>query len=879
MCYCVNLSECFPWQSFRNDNYAVRKILLVRRSFSEAGHISFLLTCFLFISHFSFSQATIYNWDKTIGGNADDNLYGIQPTTDGGTILIGSSYSALSADKSEPSQGSSDYWLVKLDANGNKTWDKTLGGLGDDIGTCIRQLPGGDYIAGGYSYSDSSGDKSQPTRGDDDFWLIKTDSAGNKIWDKRFGGISAEQLFDIVLCSDGGFLLAGHSNSQISGDKTEDAWGTSWDYWVVRTDSNGNKLWDKTIGGLQSDYSYSALQSFDGGFIIAGTSDSYASGNKTAPLFGSFSFTDYWVVKLDANGNVLWDKDFGGSHDDDCRSIVQIQPGYFLLGGISNSGVSGNKSATPWGNADFWAVKIDSAGSKIWDHVYGGFNDEDDFGNIVITPDGGAILAGTSYSAVNGTKTTDNLGGEQPWFQKIDSTGSPMWDITLQTTGNEELGIAAQTTDTCYVFATCSKAVPGGFKSDYGKGALDYFAAKFCATIYPVSLFNAPLKTGCPSSCFDFMNNSVNATSYQWLFPGANPSSSTVQDPVNICYANPGSYDVTLISFSPLGSDTLTLFNFITIFTPVAVTISQSGNSLTCNPAATSYQWFFNGNLIPNSNSQTISVAQNGTYTVDAVDSNGCISVASIVVTNLSPLNFNASSTFLCEKFCINFYDLSSNNPTAWQWLFPGGIPSSSTSQNPVSICYNITGSYDVTLITTSASGNDTLTFPNYVTVYPTPPFPLITQTGLTLTSSSAANYQWQFNSVDIPGATSQSYHVNQTGYYTVFITDQNGCSSSATIYVLITGIEEVDSDANVLVYPNPSNGSFIVECPNSSIGDEVSIIVYNTLGQIVFSSDETISIATWKKQIALKDVIPGIYFIEIKMENDFVKRKIMVEK
>jgi hypothetical protein len=134
------------WLRFRCHNYPGRNILLVRRSFSEAGRIAFLFTCFLFISHFSFSQATIYNWDKTIGGNADDILYAIEPTSDGGTILIGSSYSALSADKSEPSQGSSDYWLVKLDATGNKTWDKTLGGLGDDIGTCIRQLPGGGYI-------------------------------------------------------------------------------------------------------------------------------------------------------------------------------------------------------------------------------------------------------------------------------------------------------------------------------------------------------------------------------------------------------------------------------------------------------------------------------------------------------------------------------------------------------------------------------------------------------------------------------------------------------------------------------------------------------------------------------------------------------------
>src|SRR6185369_12405652 len=109
-------------------------------------------------------------------------------------------------------------------------------------------------------------------------------------------------------------------------------------------------------------------------------------------------------------------------------------------------------------------------------------------------------------------------------------------------------------------------------------------------------------------------------------------------------------------------------------------------------------------------------------------------------------------------------------------------------------------------------------------TVYATPPFPTITQTGYTLTSSSAANYQWQFNNVDIPGATNQSYDVQQSGYYTVFITDQNGCVSSTTIYILIEGIDEMNSVANVLIYPNPSNGNFIVELQDEKINDEVSI-------------------------------------------------------
>jgi hypothetical protein len=152
--------------------------------------------------------------------------------------------------------------------------------------------------------------------------------------------------------------------------------------------------------------------------------------------------------------------------------------------------------------------------------------------------------------------------------------------------------------------------------------------------------------------------------------------------------------------------------------------------------------------------------------------------------------NGGASSTELCQKFCIDFYDSSTNNPTSWEWQFPGGTPSSSTDQNPTQICYDNPGIYDITLITSNASGSDTMTLAGYITVYATPPIPVITQNGYTLTSSPAVTYQWQYNNVDIPGATNQSYTITQTGYYTVVISDSGGCVNSFTLYVEITGIE-----------------------------------------------------------------------------------------
>ena len=248
-----------------------------------------------------------------------------------------------------------------------------------------------------------------------------------------------------------------------------------------------------------------------------------------------------------------------------------------------------------------------------------------------------------------------------------------------------------------------------------------------------------------------------------------------------------------------------------------------------------------------------------------------------------SPSFFAASDTNVCQKFCVNFFDSSTNNPTSWQWHFPGGVPSSSTDQNPANICYNSPGLFDVTLITTNANGSDTITLPDYITVYPTPPFPAIVQVGYTLTSSPASSYQWQLNSINIPGATNQSYTILQSGYYTILVADSNGCKNSATKYVLISSIDDLPGNAAISISPNPSSGNFTVELLNLEGEKNVSIIIVNTLGQIVFTSTDKIPAADWKTQIDLSPGVPlqghddGVFFLEIKSEKIFLKKKIII--
>jgi hypothetical protein len=233
-------------------------------------------------------------WDKTIRGNDVDRLNIVQQTLDGGYILGGTSWSRISGDKTEDKRGVFDYWVVKLDAAGNKQWDKTLGGNNRNELSALQQTSDGGYMLGGSSISNKSGDKTEDSRGASDYWAVKLDAAGNKQWDKTIGGNGEDFLSALQQTIDGGYCLGGTSWSDISGEKTGYNRGVK-DYWVVKLDAAGNKQWDKAIGGSSAEDFRSLQQTHDGGYILGGNSYSTTSGDKTE---ASQADGDYWVVKL-----------------------------------------------------------------------------------------------------------------------------------------------------------------------------------------------------------------------------------------------------------------------------------------------------------------------------------------------------------------------------------------------------------------------------------------------------------------------------------------------------------------------------------------------------------------------------------------------------
>lgn len=241
-----------------------------------------------------FAQAPAIQWQNTIGGDSDDKLCSLQQTTDGGYILGGFSFSDISGDKSENHQGESDYWVVKLNDSGAVQWQNTIGGTSFDVLFSLQQTTEGGYILGGYSSSDISIDKTENSLGGRDFWVVKLNDTGNIQWQNTIGGSGSDILRAIQLTSDGGYILGGNSDSNISGDKTENSLGDT-DYWLLKLDATGIIQWQKTIGGNLQEYLHAVQQTADGGYILGGHSDSSISGDKTENSNGE---SDLWIIKL-----------------------------------------------------------------------------------------------------------------------------------------------------------------------------------------------------------------------------------------------------------------------------------------------------------------------------------------------------------------------------------------------------------------------------------------------------------------------------------------------------------------------------------------------------------------------------------------------------
>jgi hypothetical protein len=344
---------------------------------------------------------TVITFNKTFGGKSDDYGYSLEETSDKGYIILGSTTSF--------GAGGKDMYLIKINKYGKKVWERTYGGKLDDVGKSVLQTPDGGYILFGYTFSSGKGKAS--------FYLIKTDSDGRTLWEKTYGGLGSDYGYSVKHTDDGGYMLYGYSVKQFNEGS---------DLLLIKTDSSGKELWEKTFDGGTNDFGYSADHTSDGGFILLGRTEDNAkktshlylvktnekgrkrwgmaigtnSANSYYPYYikqvsdGDFIITGttiiqsrklVYLLRMNEDGVKLWSTIFDIRHESYGRSVQETKDGGFIILGYTKRRTRGKH--------DMYILRTDSKGKVLWEKSFG--KSADDFGHAVkVTSDGGYALLG-----------------------------------------------------------------------------------------------------------------------------------------------------------------------------------------------------------------------------------------------------------------------------------------------------------------------------------------------------------------------------------------------------------------------------------------------------------------------------------------------------
>ena len=379
----------------------------------------FLMSCeFLHEKNVITGTSDVFEIDqiKTLGGSLNDSFQSIAKANDGGYVVLGYTQSD-DFDIINKNDTSFDFWVCRFDTNHNLQWSKTYGGSLDDRGADIVATNDGGFALLGYNGS-SDGDATQ-NAGIRDFWMIKIDGSGAISWQKSLGFSGSDYGVSLISTSNNGFLLTGVLDVTASGGQgnskpsSKHAGG---DYWAIKLASDGKTEWTRYFGGSFTDAPFGVVETDSNDFIIAGSSDS-----DDVDITGNRGTYDFWVIRIDSSGSLLWEKSFGGTQIDEARGITMTSDGNFLIIGDSRSSdldVSANN-----GIADLWMVKIDVSGNLLWDKSIGGTNfDAGRSGNTDLQD--GFILSGSSRSDFN---QHQNKGQNDAWVFGTDSNASLKW--------------------------------------------------------------------------------------------------------------------------------------------------------------------------------------------------------------------------------------------------------------------------------------------------------------------------------------------------------------------------------------------------------------------------------------------------------------------
>ena len=365
---------------------------------------------------------------KNFGGSGNESAQAIVKTTDGGFAILGYTES-INGDIATKTEEENDYWLLKFDENSNLQWNKTYGGSKDDIGQSLAQTSDGGFILTGYSMS-SDGDASK-NEGFHDNWILKLDAQGNLEWQSSYGFSGHDHSYDILEASQGGYFFTGFlditsaradGNTEKGNSMTSHGVG---EFWGTKIDEEGSVQWRGYFGGTNNDRAHGVVQTNDGGFVMAGftESDDFDISNTN----GSY---DFWVVKVDSFGNLIWEQSFGGEGIEVSYDIAKTKDNGFVV--VGNTFSTNGDILLNHGESDMWMIKLDEEGNLIWEQTYGG--SQFDLAQAVVqSKDGGFLITGNSKS--DDKDSSLNNGENDIWLVKTNAFGDLVWEKSFGGSG------------------------------------------------------------------------------------------------------------------------------------------------------------------------------------------------------------------------------------------------------------------------------------------------------------------------------------------------------------------------------------------------------------------------------------------------------------
>lgn len=401
------------------------------------------------ISSFTFGQPPI-EWRQSAGSGYEEFAYSMDRTLDDGYVFAGWSINPVS-------HGGRDYQVTKVDNKGKVQWQRWYGGTFHDEAKCIRSTSDGGYIVAGYSSSNDSdvtGHHGNVPIGD--CWIIKIDSSGNLLWQKSVGGSQEDAAVSICEASDGGYVFVGTTASSANGDISDSLKYQSMLF--VKLSSKGALEWVRTLSPFGGQRAFCIEPTSDNGFIVTG--ESAGSNN------------DAVVLKLNNVGDTLWARKYGGGLYDYLFSVKQTADSGYICAGHSSSSdrdLSHNFGQPGSATYDAWFLRLDANGDRIWSRSYGGF-DQDFISSIKLTPDGGFIAAGETSSAADDIKGYHGPEGSDGWIVKLNADGDLEWNRAYGGSSRDHAYDIVGSEDGGYVFLGSTFSFNGdnlGFAETY----------------------------------------------------------------------------------------------------------------------------------------------------------------------------------------------------------------------------------------------------------------------------------------------------------------------------------------------------------------------------------------------------------------------------